>query len=1670
MSCYQEIENDVKASIEVLAKTGIPNMEVLNDGTIFFKNKSQDDTVLLNQMRRNVEEINRDFEAVKYGSMVRINLSHDFGISIDLKVNPQYVQDQLETSQKIQQIEIAKEQEKKEAERAGLVYIPGYVQQDESMFDPQLPVTPDGYNYSLVLSKKTEFKDYLTQRIGVLKQMPDQTKAIKEQIRYLNEALKSISADIKTLENGENTIHNFFYYFNRDLININKILTKDNFTLENLTFIENYFESLSPILEVDELKGGTEGNNRFSKNLPEEIQDIEVRKLFKDFKIEHDRLKNKFREKTNEYVIKYLTASQSLNTPQDGSVTTQEEAIEDFKKAINYDGTNLAYLFLPIDGDGTNPTALQALVRKFFDDSVAKKEKAGVQVELMHLKEKLEKKLPNSKRILFGLFSSKKDYGIFKTLTSTGSYRLISKFSGRWTDTVDRVEKFLWAANNSFVQTAGLSVAQVEENLKNRSADVRKARRAAYDLLQREGAEFLELTLPEISDDNDIYESLANIENLMGFNRGALTKHLEKSNAEKQAYKEQVLKTLGGTSNNRQVAQGEYNNLVKKQLEQIFEFEAEINDRIKNALEVEGQVSFDTLKPETQAKLKNFYYKNTPFEFIEKQKQIKATGSAPTSYMEMHSTYLDSEGVQRMIHDVSTLRYVTYFPTKKESYNEDFEKNIESDETFLRVWELLKESYEFLNKNRKYKANYGAEYAPDNYDAITNQYDTAQDHALGLRHGSSHFEGLGKKFGYNMFYSIVGALAINPKKDNAKMLIKGAIKSLDEVVRNETENILKNFELIGFKRHEKLGKYMQNTKLKKMFADRGMEITDYNKTLKENIEMSVRERHFKNQDDDMIKSVVNQLATIQVFKAKKEVEIPMQFLANIAVKVNSEDSSKQNQKRLNLIQDFIKTHLYDRNLRAENTGGFMRFKVLNSEERHYTEMIKISIKERRQMIDRGGISPDVELFLQKSIEDLEELANNMGKQVSVGAMVEGLFVKMAINVGLGFNFKAQIINKAIGNLATRENDGVFWESGNAVAAMSYTRDWKRVFKSLSPKHRNNIMLTDSLLDVMAIFQNSANDISEMDKNELSLSGLRKLDNFKPLAIISAVEKSIQRPQILAMMGDIWITGFDGKKVRAFNVENTSNPHPAFEIINGKLQLKANFDTPANRDTWIYKKSAEYADNFGNSGKIPSTIAKINGDYRRTSTIIAKQNIAGAIFMVYKTWMAAHILRRYGKEGAITQLASKGKLYNALLPLAALAGMASTLGTLTIIGPFIGIGIVGATYGLGMGIKNYKSKKAIVASMIQDAYTLQTLLEKIKHLNYRNGFLAGTNLVAQKALETVGFGFGIGLKVIQQTTDYAFGKRIVSDNLINQSLMMKQSKEESNEEYARNLANMQFLLTEVATLAQIIAVKALINMFMTPDDDEKKTYDEATWEERFEHHKATMLFYLSENLLSQVGQDMTFAINPYSAIKLTTDGAIKTVGQMMLAGGKTMMGDGTYKTGINKGRSRVGVEFEKMFVPSGVREIIRGDVPTFGFGKVMIEDYEESDMLNVLHKTDFKTFESARQEIRKEYKEKQIAELRAAYPYEGYKQESLTYVKQLHPDKDEYQIDNIIEDLYEEALKKEALRRAEIEYPSIKKFFNEKGELQATEYAEFFAVYDKELAKKLAKKRDSKKTE
>ena len=1429
-------------------------------------------------------------------------------------------------------IEEARAVQQADSERAGEIY------SDEYMFD-YMPENSDGYNYGTYHENKKNMRNYISQRLRVLEEMPNKTKTDLEQIEEFKEIRRRLNKDLVQLENETNVLENFFGYFNNDLQTINDILL-ENPSLDNVMAARVFIENLKFVYQ----KGGFK-NDKSYRELKE--SNPEHYNLFKNFNTsigETEKLLDDTEDDiTNNHVSKLLS-KEKLDDNDDG-VSKDYNELADKIEDVSF----LAKNFLPIDGEtGTSP--LLKFVRKVYDDATGKQETYSLRQKLLNIQEKVENRLLElgykNNDSFIGRLGSKVKYDIFYK-----GNNLINKFSENW---------------SSFKKDFDSDIESIQDMVfaKEEFAAVKKERRKLFNKIKNDVVFVDVRKIPEFIERDD----------LQG-NFGTFFK-----SDEAETHKEELIKSLMGNGTNREVAEKQYKKLIDEQLSKIHAFEISM-DQYKNRLLKKNNVdTIQELSEKDRNSLLSKYYTESPFAFADNYESTGKSDVAKIYY---------KDGEQKQSIEPSTMEYISFAPKSKEFFDEEFEQTIESDDVLLEAWEAFDEAHTFVNNNRKYQQDgYNS-----NPRSLLYQYDMLHAHNQSLLKLGSYLPKKALDWIQNVFST---SKFIDPKEVNLKS--SESIKSLDEVISSSMKSDLA---------------LLRTQKLKTSAVTESAKLTDsQSKFLRKLFDIETLPTAFiiddllfqkhkakvlEKQNLNMIDALTSQLETVELFKAKKQIETIMLFAKNQIERVKKTGDLDDKKNAIKLVSSFINRHLYGVNNRAnwvtykQNERGW---NVFNSSEREAKKETLKAINLIKELSKHGDEATQEQAA--KDIADLQALLDSGGRTVTTGSIFEVFSMRTAILVGLGLNLPSQIKNTFMGNLAGRQNDGIEWTEGNYVKAASYTRKWKVLRRKLSGKDRAKYKLTNTLINGLGVFQNSANELDRIKESSYQNNIGKFISN--PLHIVGETEKSIQRPQILAVLGDVDIKDKNGNIVKAFNVEDIDNPHPAFQLDDeGNIVLKPEFDTEENRATWINRNSQEYANLFGESGIVPSTIARINGDYRSTSSTVVKETSVGSLLMLFKTWLPAFILRRYGKtDGVISNLGKSGRQIEAAQITALTASMYGAIGASVLVSPIVGIGMTAAYLG-------YQKHKMLMK-------------EEGKYLNNLMQDIQKTVLSLQFLTNTVRLPGAVVAKLAQQSTDLVFGNRFISNDIINQIAGYEQKEGETDTEYEKNVARLNFLLAEASTTMTLLMLKFLANALLFPDDDEEKKYRDLNddYIAKIKEHPSLVAYYGMENMLSGMASDMNLLNDPQAFLKTFLNGTsssfITNWGNLLNSPIQQAL-EGDYKTGPNKDKNRIAVQFGKTFVPRGWNDF------TLGFGNLSSQDYGKKDFINRIYMSDFKKLDAERKDQYNERKNELIEQYRKDYPYKD-----------------------------EEKIKKKAQKKAMKEFPSIKKYFNPDGSVKtAKEY-------------------------
>jgi hypothetical protein len=1429
-----------------------------------------------------------------------------------------------------------------DAERAGQQY------SDDYLFD-DLVGSEEGYNYGLYLENKEKLRDYFNQRINVLTEMSNKTKKHFEQIAEFKEIVRRLNQDIVHLKSDEQILTNYFNYFQRDIETIKEILL-NNPTLDNMMGARQFIDKMKFIDNTNTEKGSKKFADTFYQDLEKPIQD-----LFQTFINELETVDKSLTRKELDYV------EQHLNNQKKGQNKENESEDKDAKDISDDIGqiSSLAAFLLPIDGD-TNASPLQVFVRKVYDDAVGKKETYNLRQKLYNIKQELQKVLldkgyDNKKGVLGNLYS-KVNFDVFKRKSKGGRNRIAGKFSNKWTDLKNKTQSSL-----DGIQRLVYKPNKDTEDFNK----IAQQRRNVFDNLKANNVKFIDVRyIPEFANNTDLASNFGNF---------------FKESAEAEAYKEEIIQSLIGTSGNRKIAEKVYNDIVEEQLIKLYDFEIKLEQYSKLLLKKNGVTNVQELPDKDRNNLLSMYYTNSPFAFAENH-EVSGTSNVRKVYYQ--------DGQRRESTDVHTLEHVSYLPTQQEHFDEAFEQDIASDETMYKAWEMFEEALKYINRNRKYASRYNEE---EFDDSLTHQLDVIQKHNTSMLRLTKHFFS-------EVRDRIQSVISTAKYVDKVNMKMQGSIRSLDEVINTKMKPIMAVFNsanLIPFKQYKKADIKPELVKFYEKRFNQPFPETFMVGNLKEMVEKEVLDE----QNYDLIDTLTSQLEIVEKFKAEKEIENKLLFVRNQIKRVDESKNPVENEHAIGLVESFIAKHLYKQNNRANWRGGQQNskywVKVFNKQEREMRAEVKKSIKAIEKLTENADKKTKAQA--QKDIDELNKFLDSGGRVVTTGSVFEAGLIRLNILVGLGLNMTSQLKNWSIGNLALRQNDGLEWTEGNGMVAASYMRKWKIIRRKGSAKQRARYRLTNTFIDNLGIFQNSANEFEKIKESNYHNKLLKYVSN--PLHIVGEMEKTIQRPQILALMGDIRITGKNGEIAPAFDVNDTTDPHPAFQLDSqGNLTLKEEFDTPENRATWIDRNSQEYADMFGESGAFPQMIARINGDYRSTSTTQIKETSVGSLAMMFKTWLPAFVLRRYGKkDGVISNLISEGKQNEAMIATSLTATMYMGIGAGILFSPML-------MPVMALGVMGYKKRQQLIA---KDITSLTDIMNELKKTQTYMQFLVDTKNLA---VGTVRYSLATVAKMGQQSVDLVTGKRIVSNDVINSIAGMKQNPGESSEQFELNKARLQFLLTEASTTLSLLLMKIMANLMFFPDDDERDEFNQAEtgWEKVSKQPDVAAYFFL-ENILSGLANDVNILNDPVSAssnvLVGTASSSHEKWSNFLNSFGKQYQ-DGDYIRGENAGQNRILVQSKKMFVPKGW-----GDL-SLGFYNMSRRDYNPKDPVNREFITDFKLMEAERQDQRSDRKIELKEQYKKDYPYWS-----------------------------DDKIEKRVQKRLHKEFPTIKKYFNDDGTLK-----------------------------
>lgn len=1409
---------------------------------------------------------------------------------------------------------------------------------------PHGPDTPDGINYGLYVNRKETLRDYVNSRIEILQNKnradKNSSKADLVQVESLKEVARKLSKDLVALKSESQILTNFFEYFENDIDLLRGLLTDP--TIENIAAAREFLDTINFVTET-EAEGFSETSyTDFKEEFPEAYE------IFKGFKEKTSIVQDELTKAEKEYIIQSIETEIANKKEGHDAEKIREIAVNSYNSKYKQKFKDISWvnhLFYPIDHN-PNQTPFHVFIRKTYDDSM-KDLTNSLRQKLTHIQAPLEKRLKElghkTTGGIIGKLYNTTDFSIFKKESVAGQNRLIGKFSQKWDTYSVEVNKLMRS-----VKDLNYKSDKTAEDFTR----INNLRNEHYQKLKH-AVNFVDVTrIPELLQDADLQEDF-----------GTFFSTVEDA----ESYKTEIIDQIGEI---------EYNRLISSQKDKMYSFQISMT-QYRDRLMKEHGVESVTEVPETDYnKFLHAYYTQSPFAFSDSHR-LTGTNKVGKVFFKDGAKFQDDNAI-------ADLEYSTYFPKKELGFFDSKFAEIEQDPILYEAWGLMREATSFINLNGHHKT-----VNKDTLeDSLPHQSDKIRRYIINMGGIKGYTQFLSTRAMDFMKHLLSTSNYVNPDE---KLVIQGAVTTIDQKVSSEMRP--RKAVIAGLLAHD--NKIDFNTKY--TFSDLPGSVTKYIQQeigpvpagekgkIEDFLRRGLTKKIYGEQQFNLIDTLNAQLELTQVFKAKKEVETKLNFFQHKVNELRTEGGAERNRASAQ-VKEFINANLYSLNNRAnwsfktlqKEEGGV---KMFNHDETTMRNTIKESI-DTLEKIDPFGKNPKI----QAELASLNAFLETGGRSITSGSVVEAVALKARIFVGLGLNFTSQIKNYAVGALAGKQNDGLEWTEGNYYKAKSYTRKWKIATRQFSTKQKKNYKLTNSLIHSLGVFQNAANEIDKMEESRIANTVGKVLTN--PLHVVGEVEKTIQRPQILALLGDTFVEDANGNQVPVFDVNDMSNPHPAFELdANDNLKLKDEFNTEENRDTWINRNSAEYVELFGESGKVPVMIAKINGDYRDSSKVGAKTTTVGGVSMLFKSWLPAYIARRYHPEyGVVSGLVKNERGTDVALIRALNSAVYGAVGATTFFNPAIVLGIVTGGF-IAKGVIDAKIMKESVKS---DASLAMFMAQAIKkELLSRNFYLKGGRLI------------GAGLaKTGQQLVNNISGKYVINNDLIN-----KIAGYEGYDDVSK--ARLQFMLTELAETLIILSAKVLVQAFLFPDDEEEKAYRKLEGMDRILKEPDMVAYYALENLTSQYASDINLHNDPLNMVETilsgSSTGSLKDLNRLT-EGIEKQIFEGDYSRGENAGDNRIVHAAQKLLLPGGALDY------SLGFGKISRRDYRPSDILNQQFQSDFKTMEKNRLAQRALQK----AEYQEKY-------------------KDRYKSEEKVEKFINKKLRKE--------FPSIKKYFKANGELK-----------------------------
>ena len=1360
------------------------------------------------------------------------------------------------------------------------------------------------------------YEDYITHKQELVKKLEktisklynekrvNNTPHINQKIARFNNIKEGLEKDIHEFTKTSDKLSITKEFFDKDFELIKDLLSQP--TLENIFLAKDLFNYIknaadNRISNINNKLFKPSANTKLEEPVNELIKELNSRINFqeRDIELAVDKVFLDLLEK-NEDSLQKLYPNKSL-----------EEIKEELLNNLQDIGWIESMFFTQGEQISSGNNIIEDILKVEYKKEVlrqsakAQKNIQAIDALLPSVEKELDSLGKKKTSKLGGIYYTGYDYRFLYQKDENGNHKssLIGKFSLAW-------EKYISKLNsdynkNIFNARQNKDWAEVERLLQNKFIEL------------NDKTEFVDFTLLHDLFDDEKYNQ---------FKRG--------NSQQAETYKREIISKVG---------QEEYENLIENQKNLLDNYLEEVNLLTEFKLLQENTSSINELSDSAKTGLEIAIKRLNPIELLD---SLAAGNKGMVQY---------SIGTQ-MNEKPSFMKYNTVIPKAKNNldintgfYDNNFDF-IEKNPTLYNFWKVMRQSTHLINENLidsnlRLNANslllFKKQFAEETLDKETKE--VVKD-------------GLGRMTNVRQFIKNIFSAKESKFNTEDEVILPTEIKSFENEVNSEFSllktdlaNILgkqaalnniiifdalsldqqtKISELLGFSNVEDfksdIGKDSFKVLELKQYSERkvmSQQTLDTPMMIKAFLELSSEHKaRTKSQNEINIyreksASILNEKNTMfskADTQRKRELGRQKFFYDKVILNKNQKDHSGNLSKAL--IKLAGKTEI------DAPLVGRIFYKNFTKEEKQIYDSANTRLKAIEEEIKSATVASVID-SLNEEKADLEARLRILGKDYLFSALFDNVINKLSVQVGLGYNFLANIKNRIQGLTALLSRDGEFWTKGNIYPVNHFVGLNKTRF--VNPTYKEEWDKATLFIKQLNLIQDTTN---ELQRAESKIK--QKARIFNPMYGTEVIEYYNQVPGILAMAMDIEIADINGVKHPLFD----GSSFIAYNNNNGVLELKPEFKTPENIQHFEQMDSEDMINWKVNVGDM---INSLNGDYSKTGVTQIKGSIYTRPFMIFKTWLPKYIHSRYriNQKNITTGEIETGYLVSTFLNKKTsvagglMLGVTGILGILSTSPAIIALPLFAGIAGAGLAKYHLTKQNGPIIDNTEPIEIAQQAMYVLKMLRPDKLLETPINTIVGKEF----------IKPVEFSPEYNLNSQEQKDI----RLMM------------RNLQNTIVLILIKVAIQALLADNEEDEPKGKPGSEQRRRYE--AQQKRREEYKEKHNFI--ENLLTGMLHETSLAVEPKSLIstmgsKNGLEGPLDKIVKSSTLLARYGYGQDEISRGDRIGQSKLGNSLRKTFLPSLFRDIGQ-DTWRLGFEQSMEKEWINNEMMDGMFDSDYK---------------------------------------------------------------------------------------------------------------------